>query len=84
MPRWSVRPPRSSANTASGMASNRDQRRRYEIPQCVDCDRCDEQSRPAKIRECPRVHLVSIVMMRLSSDRRWQKKRHEHQSRTVR
>ena len=59
---------------------NRDQRRRQKIPKCVDYDRCDEQRRRAKIRECPRVRLVSIVVMRLSRSRRWQEKRDHHQS----
>ena len=63
---------------------NRDQRSRYKIPQGVDYDRRDEQRRRAKIRECPRVHLVTVMVMRLSRSRRWQKKRDEHQSCAVR
>ena len=43
---------------------NRDQRRRHKITQCVDYDRRNKQRRRAKIRECPGVHLVSIVVMR--------------------
>src|SRR6476620_2397351 len=43
---------------------NRDQGRRQKISKGVDYDRRDEQRRRAKVRECPRVHLVGVVVMR--------------------
>ena len=62
---------------------NRDQRRRYKIPQCVDYDRRDEQRRRTKVSECPRVHLVTLMVMCGLPSRRLQKKRDEHQASAV-